>query len=407
MSAHTRELTPTGRVFKILVPLLILLGGGAAWLYYMETAPIMEKKIPSRLEAVVETQSARVEDAGIRISAMGTVTAARTVTLKAQVAGAVLETRDALVPGSLVAEGETLLVLDPADYRVALQKAQSALASAKAALAIEQGNQNIAREEVRVLGQISPGSAGQTDLALRKPQLAQAQATVASAEADLAQARLNLDRTRINAPFEGMIVDRSVAVGSYVGAQEELVTLAGTDEFWIEAVVPLDVLPLIDASSAQGSPVHVRSQAGTGTWEGRVLQVRGSLGESSRMASVIVAVPSPLGTRELRAPTQLMLDDYVHVEIEGRALAGVVKLPRSAVRDKDTVWIDADGILDIRTVSMAWKDQNHVYVRTGIAPGEHVIISDLATPVQGMAVTMAEAQEHLAQNSANATRSNL
>ena len=303
MSDNNQQLTLFGKVVRALLPLLLILGGGVAWSYFKATAPLIERAKPRPQAFMVETRTATVGNARAVVSVMGTVAPARQVTLKAQVSGMVKSVSDRFVPGSLVARGENLILLDSADYQVSVKKAQSALANARASLVIEQGSQNIAKEELRLLTEISSQEVSQTDLALRKPQLEQARAKVTSAEADLSQALLDLNRTKIIAPFNAMILERSVNIGSYVGAQESLVTLVGTDEFWVEAVVPLDQLSYIDLEHLGGCPVKIRSQAGTGTWDGRVIQVSGKLSQTSRMATVIVAVQSPLGTMDHPLPS--------------------------------------------------------------------------------------------------------
>jgi RND family efflux transporter MFP subunit len=226
----------------------------------------------------------------------------------------------------------------------------------------------------------------QTDLALRKPQLAQALADVAAAEADLTQAELNLARTRVTAPFNAMIVERAVNIGAYAGSQDSLVSLVGTNEFWIQALIPLDQLSYMDLGDPGSCPVKIQSQAGVGTWEGRVIQVTGKLSDSSRMAQVIVAVKNPLGTRIQPSAHPLMIDDYVNVTITGRILDHVVALPRAAFKDGDTVWVNSDNTLQISKVTLAWKDTENVYIRNGITQGDEVVISDLSAPVPGMAL---------------------
>ena len=379
-----RELTFFGKIIRALLPLLLIIGGGAAWSYFQSTAPVMKKARPKRSVTMVETMAASLGQARTKVTVMGTVTAARQVSLKAQVAGVVQTVSSHFIPGSLVQKGETLIRLDPRDYQVSVRKAQSALADATAALAIEQGSQNIAREEVKLLTQISSDAVSQTDLALRKPQLAQVKADVDLAQADLDQARLNLARTTITAPFNAMVLERFVNEGSYVGSQAEMVTLVGTDEFWIEAMVPLDQLYYIDITRPGGSPVTITSQTGPGTWQGRVVQVAGKVNDSGRMSTVIVAVKNPLGTQAHPAATPLMMDDYVKVAIAGRTLSNVIALPRSVLQDNDTLWINRDNTLDIRKVDLAWKDSESVYIASGVTPGEAVITSGLSVPVQGM-----------------------
>ena len=243
---------------------------------------------------------------------------------------------------------------------------------------------------------------GQSDLALRKPQLAQAQAAVDSAEADLRQALLDLERTVIKAPFNAMITERNVNIGAYVGSQESLATLVGTDAFWIEAVVSLDQLHMIDLDYPEGCPVKIKSQAGFGKWEGKVIQIAGKLNETSRMATVIVEVKKPLGDAEGPSVSRLMIDDYVYAEITGRELPGVIEIPRSALQDDTTVWVLKDNALDIRNVSLAWKDTDKVYIGRGVTPGELIVTTGLSTPVQGMPLETLEAETPAVKNSTEA-----
>ncbi len=378
-----------GKVIRILIPLLIIVAGGAAWSYFKATAPVIRRATPERKVAVVDVQAARSADTRAVVSAMGTVVAAREVTLKAQVAGVVQSVAATYVPGGRIAKGAELLSLDPVDYQVAVQKAKSTLANAKAALAIEQGSQTIAREELRLMSTLSTENISQTDLLLRKPQLEQARAEVTSAEADLRQAMLDLNRTVVKAPFNAMIIERNANVGTYAGAQDSLATLVGTDAFWIEAVVSLDELDLIDLDYPGGCPAVIRSQVNTASWAGHVIQVSGKLSDSSRMATVIISVKNPLGTIDKPATARLMIDDYVNVEITGRQLTNVIELPRAVIQDGKRVWVYDNGTLDIRKVTLVWKSIDAVYLDSGVSAGEQIVTSTLATPVQGMALKLA------------------
>lgn len=385
MSVDQEKKSLFANIVKFMVPLILIAAGGAAWAYFKATAPVIARAEPQRQATVVQVRTVSATDIRTVINAMGTVTPAREVTLKSRVAGEIQSVAAQFVPGGIIKQGEELISLDRADHEIAVQKAQSALEDARAALAMEQGSQTIAREELRLLSELSAEVIDQTDLALRKPQLQQARAAVASAEADLRQARLDLRRTVVRAPFNALVIERDVNVGTYVGAQESLATIVGTDTFWIEAVVPLDQLSQIDFDYPGGCPVVVRSQAGGGRRQGRVVRIAGKLNETSRMATVIVAVSDPLGLTAQDTGIPLMIDDYVFVEITGRQLSGVIELPRAVLQDGDAVWVkDSSDCLDIRTVTLAWKSDDTVYVQDGLTPGERVVISELATPVRGM-----------------------
>jgi hypothetical protein len=125
-----------------------------------------------------------------------------------------------------------------------------------------------------------------------------------------------------------------------------------------------------------------------------VIQIAGKLNSTSHMATVIIAVKDPLGAGANLAAGRLMIDDYVNVDITGRQLEGVIELPRSVLQDGNTVWVNTDNTLDIRPVSLAWKSVDKVYLKSGVQPGEAVVMSALSTPVQGMALKIAGADVH-------------
>ncbi len=385
MSENQKKKLFFAKVAKIIMPLIFIAGGGGALAYFKVTAPIIERTLPQqRKAAVVQVLTAGQSNVRAVISAMGTVTASREVTIKARVAGEVQFVAPEFIPGGYIPKGGKLLSIDSSDHQVKVDKAQSELTNAKAELAIEQGSQTIAREELHLLSELSAETIAQTDLLLRKPQLQQAKAVVISAEADLRQARLDLARTEVQAPFNALIIERNVNVGTYVGVQESLVTIVGTDEFWVKALVAMDQLSLIDFDYAGGCPAAVRSQTGVGQWEGRVVRIAGKLNETSRMATVIVAVSDPQRLHMDSSAPPLIIDDYVFVDITGRQLSGMIELPRSSLQDGDTVWVCDNNLLDIRSVALAWKSADKVYIKSGLMAGEQVVVSDMANPVQGM-----------------------
>jgi membrane fusion protein (multidrug efflux system) len=68
-----------------------------------------------------------------------------------------------------------------------------------------------------------------------KAQRSAAEAAVKADEAQLQQARLNLSYTQIAAPIDGMVGERSVQVGNYVGPGTTLMTVVPLDQVYIEA----------------------------------------------------------------------------------------------------------------------------------------------------------------------------
>ena len=83
----------------------------------------------------------------------------------------------------------------------------------------------------------------------------------------------------------------------------------------------------------------------------------------------------------------LLIGEYVRVAIQGDHLADVYRIPRSALRDNNTIWLlDSDSTLEIRSVEPVFKGPSAVLLKDEVVPGEKLIISNIATPVAGMKV---------------------
>lgn len=386
MTHTTAERPRKHRVLKVVLPAAILALAIGAAAVLLATRPSAGRAQPQAKAALVKEQPATRQDKAATFEVMGTVTAARETELKARVSGHVLSLGGAFAPGGLLRKGQTALRLDDADYRLAVRQAESAVVTAKADLDLELGQQRVAEAQLEMLKEAAGTVDGDTSLALRKPQLAQARAALEDAEASLEQARLNLARTTVSAPFNALVTERSVNLGAQVSTSDALGTLVDTDEYWVQAAVPVERLHWMRFSGGDGpgSPAEIIARSQPDPRSGHVLRVTGALAESSRMALVLISVPDPLGLAGGEPP--LLLDEYVTVRITGRVIPDVVPLPRSALREDAKVWIDQNGKLDIRPVAVAWRERDTVYLSSGVEPGEMIVLTDISGATQGMAL---------------------
>jgi RND family efflux transporter MFP subunit len=328
------------------------------------------------------------EDHRVVVRAMGTVIPAREIVLKSRVSGEVTSIHPGFTPGGFLEKGSEILRIESEDYTLALARKKSAVADAEYALKLEQGYQDVAKREWELLNTGKPVDERDAELALRKPHLEKAKADLKAALAELQQAELDLSRTSIDAPFNATVRTKTVDVGSQVSPQDPLAELVGTDEYWIQASIPTERLSWISIPrnpNETGSRVRVVYRD---SYEraGIVIKLLADLETEGRMARVLIMVRDPLGlqARGKKQPP-LLIGEYVRVEIEGRQLKGVYRIPRTALRDDARIWIAAgQGKLEIRTVQTLWRDAQTVLLREGLQPEERLIVSDLPTPVQGM-----------------------
>src|ERR1700739_1532609 len=196
----------------------------------------------------------------------------------------------------IVKTGQVLATLDPRDNETALASAEAAVARDKsrfdeisatvarqpsiiaeqqAAVASARAKLAFAQDNARRYGNLATTGAGSTqehqladttlaqdqasldsseasldaarrELEVFKAQRSAAEATIKADKAQLEQAKLNLSYTKILAPIDGMVGERSVQAGNYVGPGTTLMT-----------VVPLDQV-YIQANSREGELLHVR-----------------------------------------------------------------------------------------------------------------------------------------------------
>jgi len=124
---------------------------------------------------------------------------------------------------------------------------------------------------------------------------------------------------------------------------------------------------------------------------GRVIRLLGDLEPVGRMARLLIGIVDPLGLKgrgEGKGPGRflpLLLDSYIRAEIDCGPVARVYRLPRTAVREEDRLWLmDQEERLEIRPVEIAWKDRDHVYLRDGLESGERVVTSNISVPAAGI-----------------------
>lgn len=388
----SNKLNAFKRFLRVILPLLIVAAAVIVARVLIHTGPKAERRAPPPQQALVETMIMEASPLTIVLPATGTVVPSRMVPLRSQVAGQIVDTSDAYINGGFFSKGEVIFTIDPADYQLAVSRAKAALTEAEFLFKLEQGRQDVARREWELIGDASLSNELQTDLALRKPHLENAEAAVLSAQAALDQAELQLARTRITAPFDATVVAQHVNRGAYVSSQDVLAEVAATDEFWIDVAVPvrdLRRLTIPTQPGETGSPARIQHTADESgrVWTGSVLRLVRELDSQSRLARLVVTIPDPLDLQAgpSASATSLLLGSFVRVDLIGETLEKTWVIPRSALHDHNSVWImSSENTLEIRPVEMEWKDAERVAIRSGITAGERVILSNLGTPVAGM-----------------------
>jgi len=375
-----------------LGPLAVLGIGLATGLVFLWTAPQTEPEDRDRASRIVQTIAISPTNEPITVTAYGAVIPAREVVMKPEVRGRIIRHHPSLVPGGYIEQGAELIQIDPSDYELALNEQIAALEEAQFALAVEKGRQVIASREWRLLEKDLNDSEVNRALVLREPHLRRTEAMIQKATNEIAKAQLNLSRTFVSCPFNAMVLEESVEIGQLVESGNTICTLVGTDEFWVQATLPMDKLKWVrlPRPGQPGSSAQVILDTGNGlamSWQGSVLQLLSDLESTGRMARLLVRVPDPMGLETENKKLPLLLGSYARVEIDAGTLDNVLTIPRPALREGTRIWIvNGQKELEIRTVEILWTRPDTLLIANCMQPEELLVVSALKAALPGMKV---------------------
>ncbi|HSJ65705.1 MAG TPA: efflux RND transporter periplasmic adaptor subunit [Gemmatimonadaceae bacterium] len=335
----------------LLVATIVVIGGAlAAWktsaIHASEAAAANQPEPMELVTAAVATDREYRET----MTAIGTVLALRSVSLRNEVSGTV--SRVNLTPGQIVEAGTVLVALD-----VSVERAELEALEAQAALA-----QTVLGRQERLIAERAS---------------TQAAVDRARAERDVALAQIErvkaiIARKTIRAPFRARIGISDVHPGQYLNEGTVLTTLQGVDE---SANIDFAVPQRVAASLRVGDEVAAVDREEAAPIAARVAAIDSRIDPTTRNAVVRARVRG--------AGTRLAPGASVRVVVPSGPAQNVVVIPASALRKGpagDHVFViqaDADGRdrVSTRPVRSGALIGDEVVVLEGLEPGERVAAS--------------------------------
>ena len=315
------------------------------------------------------------------------------VQIRAQVGG-ILQAR-LYNEGEYVTAGTQLFQIDDKEYKVALEKANGALAQAKA----EVTRTYSTYKRVKRLRKDNAVSQQDYDNALSAYETAQANVQVAQAGVNNAQ--INLDYTKVTAPINGIAGKEAQTVGSLISPAGEsglLTTMVQIDPLYVNFSMPGSQFEKLAQGYREGQivlgdeekqkilqerryrdtdvnevPIYVEVLVG----EGKVYPQRGKIiffdsSENTQTSSIAIKaeIANPARTREL-LPGQ-----FVRVRLVGAMFKNAVLVPSSAILSSANgliaYVINSENKVEARPVKANLQDDLYI-VSEGLKAGERVV----------------------------------
>ena len=375
---------------------ILLAGLGAVGLVAMRPQAVRVPVEPPAL--LVDVAVAQREPVTFQVRSHGVVTARTRTTLVSEVSGQIVDVAPAFVSGGFFQRGDVLVRIDPRYYETAHKRARSVVAQAETQVATERALAEYAERDWQRLRGLEAAAGAASDLTLRKPQLAEAEAGLEYARADLEKATEDLERTVVRAPYDGMVREKRADVGQFVNTGTALAVTFATDYAEVRLPLPQKDLRYVELPGPMvDKPLPVMLTADIGdarhVWQGRLVRSEGVFDVESRVLHVVAQVDDPYRNAAHAAGEgsqrgePLRIGTFVTATIAGRPGGELFVIPRHSLQRGRTLWlVRDDGTIAPRDVEVLRADEEHAYVGRGLENGDTYVLVPPESALPGMIV---------------------
>lgn len=182
----------------------------------------------------------------------------------------------------------------------------------------------------------------------------------------------------IYAPFDGAITSVTSEVGTKVNKGGRLGEIINTKNMELE--VPVEVR---DAKWIKvGDKVEVADKVKSANWVGKVIRKAQNVDDATQSISVFVALTSS-------AKNPLYKGEYLSATFKGIKLFNVMEIPRSAVFNRDNVFVVNDSLLAKKQINIVKVNQTTLFFN-GLEIGENLVVEPLINATENTKVKILE-----------------
>ena len=346
-----------------LIVLAALASGGA---YYWFTRPVAQtaRAVPA---VPVTIAAAASRDVPIYLDALGTTSAANTVTIRSQITGT-LQTVN-FAEGQEVKQGDTLAVIDPRPLQATLTQAQAKKAQDQALLISAQ------KDLARFAELAKKDFATQQSLDQQQAKVDQLKATIDADQGAIDNAQTQLSYATITAPFNGRVGFRQVDAGNIVHPTDAnpLTVLTQIKPSIVIFTLPQKNLGAVREAMLRGA-VTVLAYDQDGAKQlatGELLLIDNQIDQLTSTIRLKARFPNE--------DSRLWPGEFVRIRAQIDAREHVVTIPPPALQRGPNglyAWvIKSDNTAEQRNLDAQTVDGDTVIVSRGLKAGENVVVS--------------------------------
>ena len=286
--------------------------------------------------------------------------------------------------GDHVKAGDLLVELSAPELDYQVLQAQATLIQTQSALRQNQASMRLAQVTNDRIGPLvrqgwATAQLGDTDrlsLEAQRAAVEVAQANIAAQQKLVNVLSQERDYLRVVAPFDGVITQRAVDVGSLVqNGSTFMFTMMQSNVIRVQVFVPQDQAFGLD----DGDDAVIRvPEMPNRTFPGKVTRISDALQQGTRTLLIEVDVPNPDGA--------LTPGIYCTVELHIPRKVPSFVIPASALifnRDGLHVAVDENGVVRLHKVTVARDLGTEIEVRDGVKAGDEAILNPMVNIADG------------------------
>lgn len=305
--------------------------------------------------------------------------------IQAQVQGYLI--RQNYKEGDFVRKGTLLFEIDPRPFQAGVDEARAALAKYEAVLTTRQATLK------RILPLAKANAVSQKDKDDAVGAVQAAEAEVLQARANYRKKALDLEFTKITAPIDGIAGLANAQIGDLVGTPQSkpLTTISTVDPIKVYVSLSeteyLQLAPEAKERASSGGarmPLELILADGS-TWkhQGRFAYADRQVDPQTGTLKVATTFPNP--------DNFLRPGQYARIRAVIKQEAGALLVPQRAVSQLQGRYqvavVDADNVVQLRTVKVGERSDNLWVITEGLKPGERIVSEGLQKVKDGLKVT--------------------
>lgn len=424
---QNRSILVTGTRAFLQIALMVAVIAGAIVAMDRLIAAKPERTGRPQFEVILPVQAAKVELADQRpmVRLFGEIAAARSVDIRASVAGEVMSVNPDLSAGRFVEQGEELFTIDRFDFEAAVAEAEADLKQTDAAiaendatialektqLAFAQNQLEFARSDLERAKSLRQGGTltqkevddrellvsqrdqavdqRQSNIAIAQARLAQQLAGRQRQELALQRAERDLANTVVTAPFSGVVRTSNVEIGRIISSND--VTVSMYDDKALDVRFTLTDAQYgriaTDSDPLIGREVDLVWNVGGIDYQytGRVSRIGADIASERGGVDVFARLAD-----DESVPVQLRPGAFVEVAVPDRLYPNAARVPETAIFNGDTIYKIVEGQLRAQKIQLAAFDGADAIVSDGLAQGDQVLATRISEIEEGLKVRVVD-----------------